>query len=158
MTEAFVCDAVRTPIGRYGGALSKVRADDLAAIPLAELMKRNRDMDWSQVDDVYFVHTDLAQLTLIGKLQIRRRFGFQTHQPRTHSVYMNLVGADHGPAKRPVLALVKGRSIATNEPVHDGESGHGQAACCYQQVTQFVVEALLEDAVARVSESEQRLC
>ena len=54
MTEAFVCDAVRTPIGRYGGALSKVRADDLAAIPLAELMKRNPDMDWSQIDDVYY--------------------------------------------------------------------------------------------------------
>jgi 3-oxoadipyl-CoA thiolase len=54
MTEAYVCDAVRTPIGRYGGALSKVRADDLAAIPLAELMKRNPDMDWSQIDDVYY--------------------------------------------------------------------------------------------------------
>ncbi|MDA1309495.1 MAG: 3-oxoadipyl-CoA thiolase [Proteobacteria bacterium] len=54
MTEAFVCDAVRTPIGRYGGALSKVRADDLAALPLAELMKRTPNMDWSQVDDVYY--------------------------------------------------------------------------------------------------------
>jgi 3-oxoadipyl-CoA thiolase len=54
MTEAYVCDAIRTPIGRYGGALSKVRADDLAAIPLAELMKRNPDMDWSQIDDVYY--------------------------------------------------------------------------------------------------------
>ena len=54
MTEAYVCDAVRTPIGRYGGALSKVRADDLAALPLAELMRRNTDMDWSQIDDVYY--------------------------------------------------------------------------------------------------------
>jgi len=54
MTEAFVCDAVRTPIGRYGGALSKVRADDLAALPLTELMKRTPNMDWSQVDDVYY--------------------------------------------------------------------------------------------------------
>jgi 3-oxoadipyl-CoA thiolase len=54
MTEAYVCDAVRTPIGRYGGALSKVRADDLAAIPMAELMRRNTDMDWSQIDDVYY--------------------------------------------------------------------------------------------------------
>ena len=54
MTEAFVCDAVRTPIGRYGGSLSKVRADDLAALPLTELMKRTPNMDWSQVDDVYY--------------------------------------------------------------------------------------------------------
>jgi 3-oxoadipyl-CoA thiolase len=54
MTEAYVCDAVRTPIGRYGGALSKVRADDLAALPLSELMRRNTDMDWSQIDDVYY--------------------------------------------------------------------------------------------------------
>ena len=54
MTQAFICDAVRTPIGRYAGALSKVRADDLAAIPMAELMRRNTDMDWSQIDDVYY--------------------------------------------------------------------------------------------------------
>jgi 3-oxoadipyl-CoA thiolase len=54
VSEAFVCDAVRTPIGRYGGALSAVRADDLAAIPLAGLMQRNRDVDWSKVDDLIY--------------------------------------------------------------------------------------------------------
>ncbi|MBO91997.1 MAG: acetyl-CoA C-acyltransferase, partial [Rhodospirillaceae bacterium] len=54
MSEAFVCDAVRTPIGRYGGALSKVRADDLAALPIKELMKRNPNVDWTKVDDVYY--------------------------------------------------------------------------------------------------------
>ena len=54
MTEAFICDAARTPIGRYGGALSSVRTDDLAAIPMAALMQRNRDADWSRVDDVYY--------------------------------------------------------------------------------------------------------
>ncbi|WP_434055839.1 MAG: 3-oxoadipyl-CoA thiolase [Roseibium sp.] len=52
MPEAYVCDAVRTPIGRYGGALSSVRADDLAAIPLAALKERNPDVDWDAVDDV----------------------------------------------------------------------------------------------------------
>ncbi len=52
MTEAFICDAVRTPIGRYGGSLSAVRADDLAAIPIKALMDRNPSVDWSQVDDV----------------------------------------------------------------------------------------------------------
>jgi acetyl-CoA acyltransferase len=52
MTEAFICDAVRTPIGRYGGALSAVRADDLAAIPIAALVKRNAGVDWAAVDDV----------------------------------------------------------------------------------------------------------
>nr|WP_321525236.1 3-oxoadipyl-CoA thiolase [uncultured Cohaesibacter sp.] len=52
MSEAFVCDAVRTPIGRYGGALSEVRADDLAAVPLKALLERNPQMDWERVDDV----------------------------------------------------------------------------------------------------------
>ncbi len=52
--DAFICDAQRTPIGRYGGALSQVRADDLAAIPLAALKERNPQVDWSSVDDVIF--------------------------------------------------------------------------------------------------------
>jgi len=52
MTEAFICDAVRTPIGRYGGSLSSVRADDLAAIPIRALIDRNPGVDWSEVDDV----------------------------------------------------------------------------------------------------------
>jgi len=54
MTEAFICDAVRTPIGRYGGALSSVRTDDLAAHPLRALMERNSGVDWDAVDDVIF--------------------------------------------------------------------------------------------------------
>jgi 3-oxoadipyl-CoA thiolase len=52
MADAFICDAVRTPIGRYGGALAPVRADDLAAIPLRALMERNAGVDWSAVEDV----------------------------------------------------------------------------------------------------------
>ncbi len=52
MTEAFICDAVRTPIGRYAGALSPVRADDLAAIPIKALIDRNPDVDWGELDDV----------------------------------------------------------------------------------------------------------
>jgi 3-oxoadipyl-CoA thiolase len=54
VTEAFICDAVRTPIGRYGGALSGVRADDLAAVPLTGLMQRNPKVDWSKVDDLIY--------------------------------------------------------------------------------------------------------
>ncbi len=54
MREAFICDAVRTPIGRYGGALAEVRADDLAAIPIHALKARNPPVDWAAVDDVYF--------------------------------------------------------------------------------------------------------
>jgi len=54
MTHAFICDAIRTPIGRYGGALSAVRADDLGAIPLRALMARNPNVDWMQVTDVLF--------------------------------------------------------------------------------------------------------
>jgi acetyl-CoA acyltransferase len=52
MAEAYICDAVRTPIGRYGGGLSSVRADDLAAIPLKALMERNPSIDWAIVDDI----------------------------------------------------------------------------------------------------------
>ena len=54
MTEAFICDAIRTPIGRYGGSLSSVRADDLGAVPLKALMARNPQVDWSAIDDVIF--------------------------------------------------------------------------------------------------------
>jgi 3-oxoadipyl-CoA thiolase len=54
MKEAFICDAIRTPVGRYGGALSSVRADDLGAIPLRALMERNKDVDWNAVDDLIF--------------------------------------------------------------------------------------------------------
>jgi len=50
--QAFICDAIRTPIGRYGGALSAVRADDLAAIPIAALLRRNPRMDAGAIDDV----------------------------------------------------------------------------------------------------------
>ena len=52
MSEAYICDAVRTPIGRYAGALSKVRPDDLATVPLKALVARNAGVDWSQIDDV----------------------------------------------------------------------------------------------------------
>jgi 3-oxoadipyl-CoA thiolase len=54
ITPAFICDAIRTPFGRYGGMLSTIRADDLAAVPLTALMVRNPDVDWEQVSDVLF--------------------------------------------------------------------------------------------------------
>ena len=54
MNDAFICDAVRTPFGRYGGALSSVRADDLGALPIAALIARNPSDDWSAIDDVFY--------------------------------------------------------------------------------------------------------
>ena len=54
MTQAFICDAIRTPIGRYGGGLAGVRADDLGAIPLKALMERNPQVDWTAVDDIIY--------------------------------------------------------------------------------------------------------
>jgi 3-oxoadipyl-CoA thiolase len=54
MKEAFICDAIRTPIGRYGGSLSSVRPDELGAVPLRALMERNKEVDWSAVDDVIY--------------------------------------------------------------------------------------------------------
>ncbi len=54
MRQVFICDAIRTPIGRYGGALANVRPDDLGAIPIKALMQRNSKVDWAAVDDVYY--------------------------------------------------------------------------------------------------------
>src|ERR1700682_5507594 len=54
MPDAYICDAIRTPIGRYGGALAHVRADDLSAIPIAALVSRNAKVDWGALDDVLF--------------------------------------------------------------------------------------------------------
>jgi len=54
MNDAYLCDAIRTPIGRYGGSLATIRADDLGAIPIKALMSRNSGVDWSAADDVYY--------------------------------------------------------------------------------------------------------
>jgi acetyl-CoA acyltransferase len=54
METAYICDAIRTPFGRYGGSLASIRADDLAAIPIAALMERNEGVDWSTLDDVIY--------------------------------------------------------------------------------------------------------
>src|ERR1700729_1303294 len=54
LVAAYICDGVRTPFGRYGGALSSVRTDDLAALPLRALQQRNPGVDWNCVDDVWF--------------------------------------------------------------------------------------------------------
>jgi len=54
MNNTYICDAIRTPFGRYGGALSTVRADDLGAIPIQELIKRNPKVDWASVDDIFY--------------------------------------------------------------------------------------------------------
>ncbi len=54
MPHAFICDAIRTPFGRYGGALSSVRTDDLAALPISALMARNPGVDWAALDDVFY--------------------------------------------------------------------------------------------------------
>ncbi|MBU0795157.1 MAG: 3-oxoadipyl-CoA thiolase, partial [Alphaproteobacteria bacterium] len=54
MIDAFICDAVRTPFGRYGGILASIRADDLAALPIQALMRRNTGVDWSALDDVIY--------------------------------------------------------------------------------------------------------
>ena len=60
MPDAYICDAVRTPIGRYGGELSAVRPDDLGAVPIAALMERNKSVDWAAVDDVYYGNANQA--------------------------------------------------------------------------------------------------
>jgi len=54
MTEAFICDYIRTPIGRFGGALASVRADDLGAAPIRALKERNSGVDWEAIEEVYY--------------------------------------------------------------------------------------------------------
>ena len=54
MNDAFICDAIRTPFGRYGGALKDVRADDLGAVPIRALIERNPGVDWRALDDVIY--------------------------------------------------------------------------------------------------------
>jgi len=54
MSTAFICEGIRTPIGRYGGALSQIRTDDLAAIPLKTLREQFEKSDWESVDEVFF--------------------------------------------------------------------------------------------------------
>ena len=54
MRDVFICDAVRTPIGRYAGSLAKVRTDDLAAVPIKALMARNPKADWAKLDEVFY--------------------------------------------------------------------------------------------------------
>jgi acetyl-CoA acetyltransferase len=54
VTHAYICDAIRTPIGRFAGSLSSVRADDLAAVPIRSLLARNSTVDWEALDDVFY--------------------------------------------------------------------------------------------------------
>jgi len=61
ITQAFICDAIRTPFGRYGGALSSIRTDDLGAIPLRALMARNPQVDWAAVT-MFFMATPIKRV------------------------------------------------------------------------------------------------
>jgi acetyl-CoA acyltransferase len=54
MNQVFICDAARTPFGRYGGELASIRADDLAALPITALVQRNPGVDWAELDDIVY--------------------------------------------------------------------------------------------------------
>ena len=60
MKEAFVCEGIRTPIGRFGGLLSSIRTDDLAALPLKKLKEDLKDVDWESIDEVFFGNANQA--------------------------------------------------------------------------------------------------
>ena len=68
MNEVFICDAVRTPFGRYGGALSSVRTDDLATLPIKALMERNAQVDWGALDDVIDLYARDGRLISDGSV------------------------------------------------------------------------------------------
>ena len=67
MKDAFICDAVRTPIGRYAGSLAAVRTDDLGAIPIKALMERNPSVDWSKIDDIDVESNRLTLMDISGE-------------------------------------------------------------------------------------------
>ena len=69
MKPAYICDAIRTPIGRYGGSLASIRADDLAALPIAALIARNPHVDWRAVDDLIYA-VSYTHLTLPTMVQV----------------------------------------------------------------------------------------
>ena len=60
MKEAFICEGIRTPIGRFGGVLSSIRTDDLAALPLKKLKEDLKDVDWESIDEVFFGNANQA--------------------------------------------------------------------------------------------------
>ena len=64
MKEAFICEGIRTPIGRFGGVLSSIRTDDLAALPLKKLKEDLKDVDWGSIDEV-FLGTQIKQVKII---------------------------------------------------------------------------------------------
>ena len=67
MKEAFICEGIRTPIGRFGGVLSSIRTDDLAALPLKKLKEDLKDVDWESIDEV-FLGTQIKQVKTIETL------------------------------------------------------------------------------------------
>ena len=69
MLDAFICDALRTPIGRYGGGLANVRTDDLGAVPIRALIERNTKVDWSAIDDVVYDDGEIGLLSRLGRLR-----------------------------------------------------------------------------------------
>ena len=101
MPEAFICDGIRTPIGRYAGGLAKVRTDDLGAIPIKALMKRHPKVDWTALDEVYFGcanqagedNRNVARMALLAGGPAGFHSGHH-HQPAV------LVGVERGGARR----------------------------------------------------------
>ena len=85
MPDAYICAYTRTPIGRYAGALSSVRADDLAAVPLKALMA-NHDIDWTQVDDVYYGCANQAgeDNRNVAHMATLRQLGIADDDPRVN--------------------------------------------------------------------------
>jgi hypothetical protein len=101
MRDVFVCDAVRTPIGRFGGSLAKVRADDLAAAPIKALMARHPDLDWSQVDEIYLGCANLAGEDNRNVARMPRGLNASTDRSRRRPVVNR---SPHVPVLRPACA------------------------------------------------------
>ena len=83
MPEAFICDGVRTPIGRYAGGLAKVRTDDLGSLPIKALMKRHPKVDWTALDEVYFGCANQAgeDNRNVARMALERRTTSHCHAP-----------------------------------------------------------------------------
>ena len=100
MPDAFICDGIRTPIGRYAGGLAKVRTDDLGALPIKALMKRHPKVDWSALDEVYYGCANQAGEDNRNVARMALLLAGSRIDPGYHRQPAVLIGAERGGARR----------------------------------------------------------
>jgi acetyl-CoA acetyltransferase family protein len=121
MAEAFICDAIRTPIGRYGGALAHIRADDLAAIPIKALMDRNASVNWDDIDDVIL---GCANQAGEDNRNLARMAGLLAGLPhKSGGVTLNRPGGSESMSRAPFVMAKATSAFDRNAEIYDTTIG-----------------------------------